>query len=262
MRLYDKVMRVSEPMDADIQRTIELAKSAGLFDVTNTFEYMASLEEKARDAIEISDMTSIVPPFPTTWLEYRVEPGSSSDIAKAHYRNHAQQVALLLRMHDLGEEDGPRAEFEEDFMPLLDRAGKNIDQGVRWLISARQVLDFGGKIAFEPYTRFWFLDGEGRPVVNRDSGYVINAVQAFKSVPDPEAFCAREDIQNVNRHTHLAPLFALSLLHCKNVKMTDSPDVRTRQQRRRDDRSRLPVAKFHTLQIEPMKQVLLTEGGE
>lgn len=55
-------------------------------------------------------------------------------------------------------------------------------------------------------------------------------------------------------------LFALSLLHCKNVaRVEHAPDAAL--QRARQRRNKPPLTKFYTLEIEPMKQVLKKEGG-
>lgn len=60
----------------------------------------------------------------------------------------------------------------------------------------------------------------------------------------------------------IAPVFmAISFLHCKNVAIEDAPFIGPRQQRRALERKGIKQAKFKTLVIEPMKQVLKTEGG-
>lgn len=54
---------------------------------------------------------------------------------------------------------------------------------------------------------------------------------------------------------------ALHFMHCKNVVLEDAPFIGPRQQRRALERKGFKQAKFKTLIIEPMKQVLKAEGG-
>ena len=46
-------------------------------------------------------------------------------------------------------------------------------------------------------------------------------------------------------------MFGLRLLHCKNVSVEEAPDIRTRQQRRYDDRRGIEPVVFKTLVIDP-----------
>jgi hypothetical protein len=56
---------------------------------------------------------------------------------------------------------------------------------------------------------------------------------------------------------------ATSFMHCKNVRMVDNEGRHpSRQARREAERKNLPrPSRFYTLEIEPMKKVLATEGG-
>jgi hypothetical protein len=57
-----------------------------------------------------------------------------------------------------------------------------------------------------------------------------------------------------------APALAISFLHCKNVTVEDAKPVGSRQQRRLEQRRGVRHSSFKTLVIEPMRQVLRTEG--
>lgn len=59
--------------------------------------------------------------------------------------------------------------------------------------------------------------------------------------------------------TLLPYTFAISLLHCKNVTLIDKP-VPEKVQRARARRGKEPKFVYKTLEIEPMKQILRTEG--
>lgn len=67
--------------------------------------------------------------------------------------------------------------------------------------------------------------------------------------------------RGINTYTRLVPaLLAVSFAHCKNVTLTvnDPPEKLTRA---RLKRGKKPLVRYYTLKIEPMKQVLRTEGG-
>lgn len=53
-----------------------------------------------------------------------------------------------------------------------------------------------------------------------------------------------------------AALLAISFLHCKNVEIKENHTIVPRRRKINE-----PVTKFYTLQIEPMKQILKTEGN-
>lgn len=56
-------------------------------------------------------------------------------------------------------------------------------------------------------------------------------------------------------------LLTFSFLHCKNITTGELEDERRPSDRSRDLRAGIPEVKFKTIEIEPMRKVLATEGG-
>lgn len=78
---------------------------------------------------------------------------------------------------------------------------------------------------------------------------------------DVEAVIGEAWTESVTHRAISTMLLTVSFLHCKNVAMVDAPPAGTRQQRRAAQRQGVRETQFKTLVIEPMKQVLRTEGG-
>lgn len=246
-------------MDPDLNTTFEVMDLAVRFDVTNVFDYIASLDEMSRDRMTIVDLPGMVPPFENMWLEYTVSPGKSSETAAWHYESSVHQFGVLLQTADTWHDENAK-EFAGECITRMRNAGKNLSGEVRWMVSERSAWSRRPEIQVMQFTRHWFLDETGAMIYNTETGDLVKALVPFESGRH-EDILSWDAARYINRHTHLAPLFALSLTHCKNVSTIDAPDVRTRQQRRRDERSGVPAVRFQTLQIDPMKQVLRTEGG-
>lgn len=68
-----------------------------------------------------------------------------------------------------------------------------------------------------------------------------------------------ECVLNLFRPLMIAPLFAISLMHCKNVSLERvDPDPVANKERKKAGRA--PFRRYHIINIEPMKRVILAEG--
>lgn len=69
-----------------------------------------------------------------------------------------------------------------------------------------------------------------------------------------------EEVTNTHVMSCVGPmLMAISFMHCKNVERQEPP-VETLPKAKWHRRMKVPKLKFYTLQVEPMKKVLRTEG--
>lgn len=265
MRLYDRIQYTSggrPHIDNDQEVTLEVLDGSVCFDVSNVFDYLAGLDEDSRDRIEVGDLPLIVPQFEEMWMEYQVPPGLPSDMAKWHYESGISRVGLLLQTVDLANDRTAMRYYQDNILDRMSEAGKVLSGDPRWMISERICWQHRGVVEFIPVTRFWLIDGDGSVIRNEQTGEIVNAMTPFLSHRDRMSdFLQYDFLMHVNRHTHLAPLMAISLANCSNVSITNAPFKGPRQQRRALERKGIKQADFKTLVIEPMKQVLKTEGG-
>lgn len=253
---------------------LPLAEAVNM-DVTNVFNYLASLEEKDRDNIQLRDLVSVVPPFPTMWIEFGTHTDSSSDLVDMYRRTNSIRYGLLIVTQDLHEEceddESPQASAHRVVNQLLSRGGGKTNMGnrvefhrpVRWLCHVYQFTAPNARASSTtliPYVRGLLFDVDGGLAVNAISGLPVSVAMPFEQ-KNTAYLQTQDDFMTINRHVFIAPLFAISLMHCKNVQVIDAPDTRPRQQRRFEDRAGIHLAQMYTLQIDPMKKVLSSEGG-
>ena len=256
MRIFERVVLGTPKEDPEFIHSLEDARDSVQFDVTNVFQYIAALDEKSREKVLISDLPCITPPFDRVWLEYDTAGDFPSEIVNWHRGCLADRVGTLIVTYP----------FDDAMQRLLNLESRGVvlDREVQWVLDVQQ---FYGKSQDRNVSvwfahRFLMLDAEGQIARNSKTGKIISTVLPYESLKDaekPEGW--DQETQTLNRYTYLAPLFALSLLHCKNVQVVEERDTRSRQQRREDSRKGIQRFTFKTLIIEPMKTVLSVEGS-
>lgn len=118
---------------------------------------------------------------------------------------------------------------------------------------------YGSVFYFDGLSGRWVEIGAWEGVFDPHTGQPIGAV-------DYTLFADESEIRSsfskgVIDHSIGSTLLAISFMHCKNVVLEDAPFIGPRQQRRALERKGIQQARFKTLVIDPMKQVLKTEGG-
>lgn len=210
-----------------MKQIVHLAPHALVFDITNVADYYHSTLENHPEDMGRA-FPNVAPPAPVVWMEYRGKHGGL--VGTTH--------GLLM------------------VSKLTDDAQWEIDIFIIGAYPWEKEADICGPLAYL------------RASVNQD-GILIGPLHMH--VPhhaevDPEDQASIDAL--ADEREYMLPivypaLFALSLLHCKNVVVQQENGLpKTRQARRQLERSgETPPTTFHTLQIEPMKQVLATEGG-
>lgn len=96
----------------------------------------------------------------------------------------------------------------------------------------------------------YLLDGSGRMLV-------IPQLDLYGISENDEGF---HDVSSICSNLFAVPLMALSFMNCKNVVMQSvEPDAGINKERKKAGLD--PFLRYHTINIEPMKAVLRTEGG-
>lgn len=255
----------SYPADCGVQNEIGIfARSAICFDVSNVAEYFFAGSDQ--DYWEWGkDFPCLAPPFETMWMEYSAPSGIRAEGAYREAKDlgawqDLSYGALIqsIRTDDF-EEQGRR--YVEDplwsfpgalarYAEALDEAGKDLPNG--WILVIRVFEKIRGRgVGLTPPVLMLRLNAAG--IALDGPGAMTPFIREL----------GREGADQISKRCSLAFLpmaFALSLLHCKNVRTREREDERIPSEKARDLRAGIPELKFKTLDIDPMRRVLATEG--
>ena len=196
------------------------------------------------------DLPCIVPPYSYTWIEWA-----------DYWENSIDRVGVLYMSQDFGsDDDGGTASVQSRMRSIFGNKTNIIGdcshivptEPVRWLLYALPVGRLSGGQPLGPI-KTWVgaLTPEGA-IAKGTAGHLCNGSLY------PAGF---DDIEGAKAFTQLMTegFLALSFLNCRNVVSVER--LPSRQERRSAERRGEPVVTFRTINIEPMKTVLRTEGG-
>jgi hypothetical protein len=175
------------------------------------------------------------------------------DLFKRKIEQHQGDLAAI--MADLTPEQA--AAFNQFQMGVEARRGVSFDEiypaECRWVAQASAFVETAKDLVVGPLVNWVFvLDGQGR-VLREPRPYIQGG-----PIDDPSVLPPQDEISRTNQLAFV-PALTISFLHCKNVKLIpDSPEPKlAKAYQKRHGR---PLVRFHTLEIEPMKQTLRREG--
>lgn len=205
-------------------------RASEVIDIQNIHEYMQSVGK-----FDTSDFVNCKMPFDSMFLEYSL---LASQVGMLAQNIEPQPVIEAIRNYDVCGLSGIVANWYPFMSISLDEAFNRTRSiiGLHIFSSSRGIPMFNGGVAH------FFLDSE-----NRFIGFFNDSLnQNF-------------DTKVVLRIASVAML-AISFMNCKNVTRTDvtcSEGPSDKWLRRQ----KLPKLRYHVLNINPMKEVLRTEGG-
>jgi hypothetical protein len=207
----------------------ESALDAVVYRIDNVAEYFVARFEQGSypDYLEfVEDLPCIAPVNSVSWMEFRNTFDDLYDVNIEKGYTVPDRLGILVR---IGYEN-PDA---------------HTDSSERWLMELKL-------FASNPDGQSFYFFGETAMILNSTGGLARWLL--------PIHPC--EDMGKVSMWTSPA-LLALSFMHCKNVVINEHSGLYANRQDRRqaERRGDPPRSTFHTLQIEPMKKVLATEGG-
>ncbi len=85
----------------------------------------------------------------------------------------------------------------------------------------------------------------------------------YAVVPNPQLMGVdvfKEHMKHAGGMLHV-PFLAMSFMHCKNVKVLEGPAIPQALQRARERKDKLPLRRYHTLMIEPVRKVVREANG-
>jgi hypothetical protein len=210
---------------------VSTLKQAVVFNIDNVSEYFFSVDEKDYWDIE-TDFPNLAPPFPLYWMEYKTP-------------------SVINVKGRIIEQDSPISRFgaliESKEIPMSTSEVDSCKWGTMISVFARVpygvIFMFNQVLGIKPDGSVGKFKDKQANLIQMPQSLLSNAAQAGV---DPTG------VQN-----GVSPiLLAISFLHCKNVTITQTGEVRRHKPRE----NREPAIKIHTLEIEPMKKVLKTEG--
>lgn len=177
---------------------------------------------------------NLAPPFPLFWIEYRLPKRIHSDTEGD------------LDTSSLGIGNG-RVGWLMFGTDREDVTGTGIPENVRWVYSGELYIDYGlGREIQGPHgTWHCAVDAEGR-IVDRPW------IQSWAATGMEEV------VRMLNSWTHPA-LLTVCFMHCRNVKLEENVCPPKLAKRTREKHGYTPVT-YHTLVIEPLRQILRHEG--
>ena len=217
--LYETIMQHDfiERSDFESQKLISEMGKAEVIHIQNVADYVFSGVDDKGRWEIAKDFPNLAPPFPAFWMEYVDTRGGDKS-----------RVGFLFLSFEGG------ALFKSKWQ-----------MAVSWILITEGML-------FQPITWIICVNDDGSVKLHPDGtpDMVVNIDQRLR--PDQPGL----DDLNLG-DMFIAPLLAVSLMHCKNVSVISrEPKVGNRKQRGRH----ASKIRFHTLQIEPMKRVLRQEG--
>lgn len=188
------------------------------------------------------DFPTLVSPWPLAWYEWQSPVQYQSDGVMKSVQLPTLNFGALVGCFRL-DPNRPTPPLSRMFQGLIEKAPNTKSPSIpaHWLLQVlffaetpnRTLLHYGQMISY--------LDDAGLP--DLDSRVIISSSPSGNAI----------------KGLMLPLAFAISLLHCKNVTVVDKP-IPEKVQRARIRRGKQPKIVYKTLEIEPMRQILHTEG--
>ena len=204
--------------------------------IDNVAEYFYAGTDQEQWSLD-RDFPNLAPPFPQWWCEHRmVKTISSKECGNTDMSRLLPQggrVGVLFTV------------LEPASIGMV-----QLGEEVKWALWAELFIDFAGignVTATGPHgSMLLAIDKEGR----------ITQAPMIQNLGGKEA---ERVLQSLVSWLHPA-LLAVSFLHCKNVTVVENPVPPKLAKRYRERHGGERIAPFKTLVIEPLKQILRTQG--
>lgn len=238
MRLLDRMLALGfELYEGTPFRREDLEedlRNAQFVVIDNVADYFYT--QRANEFLTASDFPCVMLPFELCFMEFRF-PKLGREVTGA------DEVGVLLTMEDPAKRKGVYPEVlgqPEVRYHLVGRYFVRALGSTKVILMADMVLPVGS---------------DGR-IITPASGKVHAATNLFTPVGDEEG---RRNLQFIHQHVGFPVFFALSFMHCRNVRMKEEvppPKLSKSHQRKRGR----PLLRYHILEIDHMKSVLEREG--
>jgi hypothetical protein len=197
-------------------------------DIDNVYRYYCSIEDLSKPTAELAPV--IMLPFEKCIVTFRVR----------HTQFHVE-----LEMTEFDTELPALPVFQEG----ENKPVQEIPAGAKFVLN---MTFYGhGILAFSTYH---FADANGYLITSKAvAGIGSHFLKVIEGASEGV-------INSVMAHLSRPIMFAISLMHCKNVELVDKPV--SRQIRRRNERKGVPTITYKTLVIEPFKKQVRNEARQ
>lgn len=228
------------------ERALRELSVAEHINVDNVAEYIFAGTDQ--ESFGWEDYPTVAPPFKSFWMEYRQPSGivSSNPNEMAH---RGADGALSLA-------HAPRA-CGALFAVMEAKEGTPAhDAGAKWIVNLLTAVEYKkGEVLFPALWRGFGVREDG-------SACEGDQIALVGDSPDKPSRLTQQDKQHVAwglQATTIPMFFAISLMHCKNVELSDEPPA-PKLSKKWEKRHGRPQVTVKTLMIEPMRKNLDTEG--
>ena len=237
-----RVHKEEEQFQDSMRMLTSMAIAAKTIEATNVLDYVVERESSAWTGAFDRDIKNATPPFELCWVEMAVPSGISPQI---------QRIGWAVERFDKGDE--PQIAYDA----IVAIKEPDIVKRINWTLACTMTI----QMRVRP-------DGAESGVISP----VINAVCFLDENGDavcPPVFSlnqswfdsGQDDWASYWAHVSIfACLLAFCFMNCKNVSVDRvDPCKETNKERRKAGMK--PFLQYHVINIDPMKQVLRTEGG-
>lgn len=259
-RLIDKLL-LHKFTGSDFGQAKKALKNSEVIVIDNVSRFFFEVSEK--EQWKLTDYPSLAPPFETFFMEFKAPSiiNSHGKITETPSRNRGMEIGCLFIVID---SNRLPSDLSEEMSYVHRKIKESSD--IRWTFTCLPFISNQARI-LEPKCAWTFmvntdgsvlLDEKGEPsfitAIDQDS---VSRMAGFHNLPHEYAMQHFRDMAGFV----LDPcLLALSFMHCKNVTIqrdSQSPTLAKAYQKKHGK----PLSRYYTLDIEPMKKVLRTDGN-
>jgi hypothetical protein len=210
-----------------------------------------------RDTFTLADFPQCLSPWRSAFVEFRLPASERAQHREAPYG--VGMAVYSIRKTDLA----TRGNAPEGSLPSIQQAivrtYPHLVVQSEWLTSFALWLENSHRVLAGPLANYTFFHTANGDLL-WNAGNVPEAIMADMQCAAFNSPQEQRDFAKRVMTPYLFPfLFAFSLANCKNVttSLVDPPEKLSRAHRRRHG---MPLSRYYTLNIEPMKKVLREEG--
>lgn len=256
-RLYDRIMRYGFKLpiwcaevpaiecDRITRHLRNKLESAQVIVGDNVTQYLyAGTDQEYWD--DRKDFPCIAPPFPNFFIE---STAPTREVSRVYGTREWLPGETTMKAFGIL--------FTTDVPPEIHAMGLQLQPSLKWIMQAIGFVENRDHIIGPIGSWLYGLNELGGVVNPPDMPTFIGSLAS-------KAAAVRQDKSTMDTVSNFhplifSPLLTLSFLHCKNVKLitNDPPPKLNKAYQKRRGR---PLVRYHTLEIEPMKQILRREG--
>lgn len=213
-------------------RAKEFLDQSEIFNIDNVAKYL--IETSSQENWDLSvDFPNIAPPFDNFFMEYTIPPKINNEGTVTDHPLAGTQVGLLFISN---------SEKPPSLSPL------------RWVYNVSIFHKNKQFFVQLPFVAIGFVDNSGKALSYSKEFNKYTIIQ-YASNEDAKIFNVNHVVDIFQGYAFPAFL-AISFLHCKNVTIINNQPIHGK----RDRHKKRSLVTYKTLEIEPMKQILRTEG--